>query len=368
MQEFRKSYSSIKPDILCLPDVRAESVLFFDIETTGLSKERTNLYLIGAGYFSEGAFNLIQWFADNPSEENYILDDFLAFSEGFETLIHFNGNRFDMPYIDYKAGIYGYENSLDSLKSIDIYTLVKPFKKLLGLQSLKQRDIEMFLGVNREDPYSGRDLISVYYDQVRDPDEEKLRALLKHNEEDILNLAGILPVTAYFALKDAELFFDDIKKNEYTDYHGNDCIELIFIYHTSLSLKASFNSFNEGVFFSYDNGEIKIRIPIKEMTLKHFFPDYKNYYYLPMENMCIHKSVASGVDRRRRERAKKENCYIKKSGLFMPVFELEPGNHTLFKDDYRSKMNHIEYDDGILTDKKMQDLLGPALIAHLIGQ
>ena len=37
---------------------KTDSFLFFDIETTGFSKDNTILYLIGCGYFIENGFQL----------------------------------------------------------------------------------------------------------------------------------------------------------------------------------------------------------------------------------------------------------------------------------------------------------------------
>ena len=39
---------------------KTDSFLFFDIETTGFSKDNTILYLIGCGYFIENGFQFIQ--------------------------------------------------------------------------------------------------------------------------------------------------------------------------------------------------------------------------------------------------------------------------------------------------------------------
>ena len=47
--------------------------LFFDIETTGFSRDNTILYLIGCGYFAEEGFQFIQWFNDDGTSEEEIL-------------------------------------------------------------------------------------------------------------------------------------------------------------------------------------------------------------------------------------------------------------------------------------------------------
>src|SRR5574344_2023752 len=76
-----------------------EDILFIDIETTGLSARTSSLYLIGCAFFREGTWQLRQWFAEKNTEEELLLSTFLSFAAPFHTLIHFNGNRFDLPYI-----------------------------------------------------------------------------------------------------------------------------------------------------------------------------------------------------------------------------------------------------------------------------
>ncbi len=52
---------------------KTESFLFFDIETTGFSRDNTILYLIGCGYFAEEGFQFIQWFNDDGTSEEILL-------------------------------------------------------------------------------------------------------------------------------------------------------------------------------------------------------------------------------------------------------------------------------------------------------
>ena len=60
-----------------------------------------------------------------------------------------------------------------------------------------------------------------------------------------------------------------------------------------------------------------IRVPIVEDELHYFFSDYKNYYYLPEEDIAVHKSVAAYVDKAYRENAKAYNSYSKKRSIFV---------------------------------------------------
>ena len=79
-----------------------KKALFIDIETTGLKKETTSLYLIGCGNYTDEGYLVTLFFADDENEESEILKEFAAFSRGFSNLFHFNGIKFDIPYLEYK--------------------------------------------------------------------------------------------------------------------------------------------------------------------------------------------------------------------------------------------------------------------------
>lgn len=59
-------------------------------------------------------------------------------------------------------------------------------------------------------------------------------------------------------------------------------------------------------------------------TLKYFYPDYQNYYYLPEEDMVIHKSIADSVDPSYRKKATKTPVIQKKQESFFP--RVPPGS------------------------------------------
>ena len=83
------------------------------------------------------------------------------------------------------------------MKSLDIYRRVRPFRQLLGLESMKQKAIEQFLGVSREDKYSGGQLIEVYRDYLHTHDKRLYDLLILHNEDDLKGMPAILPILSY---------------------------------------------------------------------------------------------------------------------------------------------------------------------------
>ena len=81
-------------------------ILFLDIETTGFALKHSCLYLIGCMYYESNCWHSIQWFAEDYKEEEKLLKSFLKFSQSFSYLIHYNGNRFDIPYLQGKCHQY----------------------------------------------------------------------------------------------------------------------------------------------------------------------------------------------------------------------------------------------------------------------
>ena len=84
-----------------------EKLLFFDIETTGFSAAGSSLYLIGAASVTGGTWHLTQWFADRADGEVEVLQAFFSRLSSFDTLVHFNGDTFDIPYLEKRSEILG---------------------------------------------------------------------------------------------------------------------------------------------------------------------------------------------------------------------------------------------------------------------
>ena len=185
---------------------KTESFLFFDIETTGFSRDNTILYLIGCGYFAEEGFQFIQWFNDDGTSEEEIL---LAFqnilSKKDWQLVTFNGNSFDIPYLKRHYDLNELTCDIEKYPSLDFYQFLKPFQNLFQMTHGKQKDWEQFLGLNREDKYDGGQLIAVYKDYLMSKDEDLLHNLLLHNEDDLLGMKYLLPLFSY-----RQIFLEDI--------------------------------------------------------------------------------------------------------------------------------------------------------------
>ena len=73
--------------------------LFYDIETTGLSRNSTFLYLIGAVAYEGNNWQMYQWMIENEEEEPELLKAFAVFLQDFSCTIQYNGDSFDQPYL-----------------------------------------------------------------------------------------------------------------------------------------------------------------------------------------------------------------------------------------------------------------------------
>lgn len=343
-------FENINIDLTKIGVPNPASALFIDIETTGLSAKTSSIYMIGLTSLIEDKWTFTGLFAESPDNEAEILCELNNIISDYDTLIHFNGNRFDIPFIGSRANKLSIDMDLNKLTNIDLYKRINIFKHLLGVGNCKQKTIESFLGIDRDDKYNGGELIEVYKDYTSNRDEGLFNLLYQHNHDDLLGMLLIFPIFAYEKLSDVKATFENLSENEYTDYHGNCCVELMLEYTLPFSLPAPVSINRDNVFLSLKKDHGYLRIPLIYSTMRHYFEDYKNYYYLPMEDMAIHKSVASSVDKEYRQKATKSNCYIKKAGTFIPAYI--NSDVVKFKNE-NSPIEYIELNDSLLDNKKM---------------
>ena len=381
--------------------ISADDILFFDIETTGLSPRDSYLYLIGCMCINEGQAELTQLFSQNMSEESMLITGFLRLLEAHPVLVHFNGSTFDVPFLRSKAAELGIPFP-DEIRELDIYQCIKPLKKLLGLTSMRQKSLEALLGIERRDMYDGGELIDIYLKYIahlsldsigavpasdagriscappshinrritdsfstasglrllgENSADELLEVMLLHNFEDVYNLTCITPLLTLTGL-----FHGGFRIVPDSTVINNDSLEIsIAVNHAEaagliLRLVLSDSSGRthsaaqcgsgseqpvdvSGFFriscagvnpFTVTLGKcaygLKLTVPLSNCEMKLFLPDYKNYYYLPGEDYCVHKSLGSLLDRSVAVKCKAADCYSKKTGAFAPVAAKKGGN------------------------------------------
>ena len=332
-----------------------QDLLFFDIETTGLIATNTTLYLIGALYYTDNKIEVIQWFNEDGCSEKDILSSFMDFCKDFSCLVHFNGLHFDLPYLKQKATWHQLDFCLENeMTQIDIYKLIRNYKVFFQLDNMKQTSVEEFLGIQRTDIHSGKDLISVYQRYVATKDSHLEHLLLLHNHDDLLGMPQISTILNYKSL------IEQPSIETISNSVEAETLRIIFTFsaHNYLPKRITFSK--NGLHINAFEQKAVLTIPIIQDTLYHFFDNYKDYYYLPLEDMAIHKSVAQFVESQNKKKATKNTCYIKKTDVFIPcystkcpeTFQLNPNDKVVFQclDTFLSQPKdiHMEYIQNVL--------------------
>jgi len=310
-----------------------EQLLFFDIETTGLTASKAALYLIGAVHWKNGCWTLEQFFAENMLEEPELLEAFFDIlqskrSHGRVILISYNGDGFDVPFLKNCIRQYRLPYDFNGTLSLDLLKKVRPYKHFAGLPDCRLKTVEKAVGIEREDRFNGGELIYVYEEYLRlkalDPEscestplnekleDHLLKTLLLHNAEDIADMPMVMDMLAYEAL-----FAGGYEISSAALEDG------VWDIRARLRMPLPKGFYREMPEWTLSISEedpylLNLAVPVYQGELKYFFVDYKNYYYLPAEDYAIHKSVGEFVDRKARRRATAATCYQRKSGAFIP--------------------------------------------------
>lgn len=171
-----------------------EEAVFLDIETTGLSPMRSFIYLIGLVFIDlkEMIMHITQLIAENKDEEEEILKLMKEKLKGYKTVVTYNGNSFDLPFIAKRSERYGIEPI--AMDSFDMYEKLRLHKDTLKLDGLKQKNIEKKLGITREDRYNGGECISFYKDYVKNKNQESFDRFVLHNYDDLLYMPATMSI------------------------------------------------------------------------------------------------------------------------------------------------------------------------------
>lgn len=395
-----------------------EDVLFFDIETTGLSARNAGLYLIGILTYTAdasiakgshtasssdevqiptipsaqsaasipttddasslrtadaegGHWALLQFFCEDVADEPAVLQAFFDLLRTKKTLISYNGDGFDIPFLRHMLEQYGLPYSFDAVESFDLFKKFRPLKRLLNLPDLKLKSCERFLGIDREDRFTGGELIEVYFEWQKTKAPALLDTLLLHNAEDIANLPNLLPLLRYRSLPHSDF---QLCAHERLQDAGTPLVHLSFTLLSPMPPSAQVPAENDGRevmdyrrphwpalalpqpmdlrgdFWALhaEGSAVELYVQLFEGERKLFFADFEHYYYLPAEDQVIHQSLAEFVDRSARKKACARNCYQRVTGCFLP--ECSEVYTPALQAEYRDKLRYAQYSDALFND------------------
>lgn len=181
--------TEIYNDLNCI-ESDIEKVIYFDIETTGFDKVNDKIIMISYGKFCDERFVIKQFFADSLFEEKKLLVHFLEDIQNNDIWCSYNGIAFDEPFIKKRMSLNKINLNLPE-EHIDLYRLIRPYYKNLGMERCNLKTVEKFLGLHRKDRIDGGLSVDLYNKYLDTKNDEIKKIIMLHNYEDVLNLPSI---------------------------------------------------------------------------------------------------------------------------------------------------------------------------------
>lgn len=202
-----------------LPADWAGRIVFFDIETTGLSGGAgTVAFLVGCGWFDGDAFRVRQFFLGGPAGEPALLRELGRIFDEATLLVTFNGRTFDVPLMETRWAFHRRSSPTDDLPHFDmlpparrLWGSIRPERPMLerpvfrpavtsderscSLTSLERS----VLGFHRLGDVPGFEIPARYFHFLRTSDASAIEGVLDHNRHDLLSLAAVTAHACWLA-------------------------------------------------------------------------------------------------------------------------------------------------------------------------
>ncbi|WP_373926265.1 ribonuclease H-like domain-containing protein [Brevibacillus parabrevis] len=169
---------------------KADELLFFDTETTGLSGGAGNaVFLLGYSRLEGEEVIVRQHFLPAPYAEATLYQSFLEQAQKSSHLVTFNGKSFDWPQVRTRHTLV--RDQVPALPTFGHLDLLHGARRLwkAELESCRLGIIEQEkLDVFREDDLPGFLAPVRYFDFLHSQDPDVIEGVLRHNETDVLSL------------------------------------------------------------------------------------------------------------------------------------------------------------------------------------
>ncbi|HVB38114.1 MAG TPA: ribonuclease H-like domain-containing protein [Vicinamibacterales bacterium] len=180
-------------------------LLFFDLETTGLSGGAgTQAFLVGCGFFDGSVFRTRQFFLTSYAAERRLLLSVAAQLAGAGVLVTFNGKTFDLPVIETRYLFHRLAVPSADLPHLD---MLHPARRMWRGARADGDDADgdaearsgctlgalerAVLGFRRTGDVPGSEIPARYFHYVRTGEARPLVPVFEHNRLDLLSLAGL---------------------------------------------------------------------------------------------------------------------------------------------------------------------------------
>lgn len=284
----------------------SSSILFLDIETTGFSRQTSLVYMIGFGFYDSSSFHITQLLIENKEDEKELLTTFFLVASSFEYLLTFNGIQFDLPFLIERGKIHDLDGTFIKNKNqIDLFREFKSLRHILSLENTRQKTLEDFLKIQRDDQYNGGQLIPIFYDYLDQPSIETEQLLWTHNREDVVGMYQLLPLFSYQKI----LNTDEPVHTTYQYLPLSN--ELFIIQETKISVPIPISYRFKHYYLSLENNKRKLLISLVEKDYRLPLSPIKDYVYVKSEDMVIPKALASTMDKDNYCKATTDNCFLR---------------------------------------------------------
>lgn len=276
-----------------LNEIYKES-LFIDIETTGLSRKYSDIISITILLYENDKYIIYQIFCQYKIDQPEALKYLKELMKTKKYIITYNGNSFDIPFLNEKAEQNNINIDFNSLIKIDLYNYMQKLKNKISTDNLKLKTVEKHFSIERNDTLGGKDILTLYEAYRLEPRKEFSYLILMHNYEDVYNLPLIM--NNIFNLYDDVLYLNNlivtinntdiaIKKNS---------LQCKFNVITNINKDFINHSMNYNIKLSVDSQTLEISVPLS------FFKDnnIKEFYYLDNNEYKIKSYTAiKGIKR-----------------------------------------------------------------------
>jgi len=171
------------------PDV---PLICLDTETTGLGTAvGTLVFLVGLGWWEGAAFRRVQLVLPDEADEAAFLEGVAELIPRDAWLVTYNGRGFDWPLLVTRYRM-GRRTAPPAAGHLDLLPFVRGVFRH-RLQDARLRTVERsLLGVRRTGDVESWQIPGIYLDLLRGGPAEPLRAVARHNDEDVRSLARLL--------------------------------------------------------------------------------------------------------------------------------------------------------------------------------
>ena len=241
---------------------------------------------------NESGVRLISWISEQESDEYEMLAALSDALDSIRRIITFNGNAFDLPHLHQKYKAFDLMDPLQGKQYLDLMLRLKPISRFLALPSGKLADFAGFLHLAQPD--ASDEASFRFHPGAEDKHEAS-------TPNDALYTLECMSLLHYADFLDQGARIREVTTDEE---------RVIFRLHYPDGFPVGFSVHDSGFHLRFsEDGTVLLSSRICNGSIRYYHTDVKNYWYLPLEGYAIHKSAAQYVDKSRREKAVRENCY-----------------------------------------------------------